>query len=108
MAAGDNDFQSLPTPTTLSAMDAAFNANAPHSPEFTGANISLYVGDTTPNNVLWEGSSNPVSDPGGYTDSTGTNFTLPFQTDGTSPGDWTGEMSINGVKEANLAYIDVI
>jgi hypothetical protein len=91
-------FNQLPTPTTLSAMQAAMQANAVLSPEYQGNPITLDVGDITPGNALWVTATDPVAN-GSYTDSSGNVWTLPFMPGGKS-GCQTpcpfGQVDLNG------------
>jgi hypothetical protein len=74
-------FSPLPTPTTLSAMQAAMQANAALSSEYAGNPITLDVGDIIPGNVRWKSTTTTVSN-ASYTDRFGNVFTLPFQNGG--------------------------
>ena len=80
---GTNNFTPLPNTTDLATLQAVMQENAEASTEYAGGTITLYPGDLTPGS-------------GGSLSLDGNTYTLPFQTTGTSPDDWTGQVDVNG------------
>ena len=110
-AAQAQTFSPLPTPTTLSAMQAAMQSNAILSSEYAGNPITLHVGDIIPGNVRWTSTTTTISN-ASYTDAFCNVFTLPFQNggqDGCQSNCPFGQVFMNGrLLNSGADYMDAL